>query len=276
MGMQRLHSTISDEPPARLVFPRIPGPRPPPNLSSSLLNLAFPALSVWLMPEWNDFGDIIKPWLYERVVLVSMGAASQTWGDAVGWAPPFFLPSPDNWWTELRDRVHDGLIHDHVDLPVVTYFTAGRNGLRLSGEAREELIVGLERLRNDTGIEVNILDPSALANMTGTQRMTLIARTTILLGSPSFALDDAIFLRPGATLMEFFPPGVLLHEHSLPLRQMGIQYIAWWDHQSFDGEELPPATETMPYTLNVTLGENAPLSVEMVLAAVSARVMGDL
>ncbi|KAH7098350.1 hypothetical protein BKA62DRAFT_713324 [Auriculariales sp. MPI-PUGE-AT-0066] len=276
MGMQRLHTSISDEPPRRLVFPRLPGPRLPPNLPSSLLNLAYPSLSVWMMSEWNDFGDIIKPWLYERVVLVSTGAAAATWGDAVSWAPPFFVPAPDSWWTDLRGRVYEGLIPDKTDRSVVTYYTAGRNGLRLSGAAREALIVGLERLHNDTGVEVNIVDPAVLSSKTLVERLALIARTTILLGTPSFALDDAFFLRPGTTLMEFFPPGVLLHEHSLPVKQLGIHYIAWWDDKAFDGDELPPATETMPYTANTTLGENVPLNVEMVLADISARVIGDL
>ncbi|EJD51098.1 hypothetical protein AURDEDRAFT_143041 [Auricularia subglabra TFB-10046 SS5] len=276
LGLQRLHAAVSALPPARLVMPRISGPRPPPSLDSSLLHYAFSALSVWLKPEWDDFGDIIKPWLYERVVLASMGAAAHVWGDAVSWAPPFFVPAPDNWWSAIRTRIHDGIGLPSSSVPVVTYMTQGRAGLRLGGATREALVHGLEKLAQATGAELHILDPTDTRTRSFKNRAELIARSRILIGSPSAALDDAVFLRPGATLMEFFPPGVMLHDHGLPARMMGVEYIAWWGDKSFSASDIPHAKDTMPFTNNATLGENVPLAVDAVLDAISSRISGDL
>lgn len=248
-------------------------------MDASLLHYAFPAVNVWLKPEWDDFGDIIRPWAYERVVLVSMGAASAIWGDAVSWAPPLFVPAPDAWWSAVRARVHASLAPPapaDADRPVVVYMTHGRAGLRLGPATRDALIAGLERLARNAGAEVHVLDPGAPALQTFAARAALVARARVLLGTPSPALDDAVFLRPGAALFEFFPPGVMLHEHALPARSMGLDYVAWWGGRSFGAEGLPSAREAVPYVANATLGEDIPLDVDAVLGAISARIAGEL
>lgn len=278
LGLQRLHASISPSaPPARIVFPRPGGPRAPAGMESSLLHYAFPAVNVWLKPEWDDFGDIIKPWVYERVILVSMGAASHIWGDAVSWAPPLFVPAPDTWWTSVREHVHDSLnIREDDGRPVVVYMTHGRPGLRLGPAARAKLIDGLEKLGANSGAEVHILDPTSSLLQSFGERTSLVARARVLLGTPSPALDDAVFLRPGAALFEFFPPGVMLHERGLPARSMGVDYVAWWGDRSFSGGNLPNARDTTPFATNATLGEDMPLDVDAVLSAITARISGEL
>lgn len=51
-----------------------------------------------------------------------------------------------------------------------------------------------------------------------------------MLGVTGEPLADGYYMRPSprSTLMEFFPPNIFMRDMEIPMRSIGIKYVAWW------------------------------------------------
>ncbi|KAI0642757.1 hypothetical protein C8Q79DRAFT_917243 [Trametes meyenii] len=207
------------------------------------------------------------------------------------WAASFIgLPANPSWWAPARaallrylhigDGSSDGASasaskgsslwgltkKQHTPKPVVSYVSMQHEpdgaGARLAGADHERLVSGLRKLEQEGVLgEVHILigNGSVPAHQ-WEDRMSAIARSTIVLGPYGSHLADSVFMRspleakpavkkpdgaappappPAPLLMEFFPPGTFVRDQQFAVQALGIDYVAWWNEMYFSGDSLP-------------------------------------
>ncbi|KAL1949057.1 hypothetical protein VTO73DRAFT_10863 [Trametes versicolor] len=218
---------------------------------------------------------------------------------APAWAAPFIgLSAPETWWTPVRTALLRYLhLADFAGAgdassssgslwgltkkqparkPIVSYVSmqdapAGA-GPRLSGEDHERLVRGLKALEQQGVLgEVHVLKGNGSVPATEwAERMSAIARSTILMGPYGFQLADGVFMRsplgvaaastsnkaqkqgdapqrpPAPLLMEFFPPGTFVRSQQYAMQALDIDYQAWWNGQIFTGNNLPDVASPSP------------------------------
>ncbi|KAL7277254.1 hypothetical protein ACG7TL_009107 [Trametes sanguinea] len=161
--------------------------------------------------------------------------------------------------------------------PVVSYISMddapADAGARLSHEDHERLVSGLRALERDGVLgEVHVLKGNGSVPAPEWEaRMSAIARSTIVMGPYGFHLSDSIFMRspleaehhasspsspnkkpsdapaqptPAPLLMEFFPQGTFVRDQEYAVRELGIDYIAWWGERKFSGSDLPDVSSS--------------------------------
>ncbi|TFK83076.1 hypothetical protein K466DRAFT_555640 [Polyporus arcularius HHB13444] len=229
------------------------------------------------------------------------------------WAAPFVgLNAPDGWWAPMRSallrflHIADMSLHKpsshgggfwgkskQVRKPVVSYVSMQGQpavaGPRLSVEDHQRLVSGLQKLEQDGLLgEVHVLSGNGSVSATEwEERMSAIARSTIVMGPYGDHLADGIFMRspsadgspavspagekeqPGPRslppmLMEFFPPGTFVRDQEYAMQALGIDYMAWWKEMKFAGSNLPSVSVPSPSAWNTPI----PLDVEAVLRVV--------
>ncbi|KAI0754406.1 hypothetical protein C8Q80DRAFT_1138876 [Daedaleopsis nitida] len=226
------------------------------------------------------------------------------------WAAPFVgLDAPDRWWAPMRTallrylRIDDGSSlsgssagesrglgslwgkKKEVRRPIVSYVSMQEQpmgmGPRLSGDDHERLVDGLRKLESEGVVEVHVMNGNGtVPALDWTERMSAIARSTIVIGASGHHLADAIFMRSPLAessvassadeeasrplppmLMEFFPPGTFVRDQQFAMQVLGIDYIAWWNDMKFTKDNLPAVTVTSPTSWDAHI----PINVEAVL-----------
>ncbi|KAI9065293.1 hypothetical protein FKP32DRAFT_1590774 [Trametes sanguinea] len=161
--------------------------------------------------------------------------------------------------------------------PVVSYISmedepAGA-GARLTREDHERLVSGLRALERDGVVgEVHVLRGNGSVPAPEWEaRMSAIARSSIVMGPYGFHLSDSIFMRspleaehhtpspsqsnrkssdppvqppPAPLLMEFFPQGTFVRDQEYAVRELGIDYMAWWGERKFTGSDMPDVSRS--------------------------------
>ncbi|KZT63320.1 hypothetical protein DAEQUDRAFT_815723 [Daedalea quercina L-15889] len=225
------------------------------------------------------------------------------------WAAPFVgLRMKSGWWAPVRKS-----LLSYLRLPelqgtasskgsfwsksatskhVVTYVSmqdepAGA-GPRLNSEDHAALVAGLRSLQRDGVVsEVHIVKGNGSAGMHGWEwadRMSAIARSSIVLGPYGYHLADSVFMAPPAwqsrdvaaassvvseeqeqsaapLLMEFFPPGTFVRDQEFAVRSLGMRYIAWWNERKFSGNTLPPVFQATDLYQRVPVSADAVMQV---------------
>jgi hypothetical protein len=267
-------------PPHRLIFTRIPvfsdfldtpvdpaiiRPRSETGFHPFLAKAAFPALGIMFEHDWADYHLMQVPFLLERVVIVDRAAArSLTVSDSN--AGPFAGPSVSQHWCEPVRRsltLYLGLDESmKTKNPVVTYVHSQGLAQRpqLSDRNHRELVDALQGIGSDHGYEVHVVSD------TGTgweERMSAIAKSTIILGVHGHALLDSVYMKPNGrtALMEFFPPGTFTRDREQPVRALGMRYVAWWNDRKLTDDTLPTVVEPRN-------DEEVPIDVHAVVRAI--------
>ncbi|KAI0763049.1 hypothetical protein BD413DRAFT_616506 [Trametes elegans] len=226
------------------------------------------------------------------------------------WGAPFFgLAAPENWWAPARaallrylhaaadgaagagaSRSLWGLAKKQVRKPVVAYVSmqdapAGA-GARLFDQDHERLVTGLRELERQGVLgEVHVLRGNgSVPAPEWEERMSAIARSTIVLGPYGFHLADSVFMRspleakksdpaaaagkaqkqddapkapPAPLLMEFFPTGTFVRDQQFAVQALGIDYMAWWNERYVPLTSSPRTKRVLTRAQEI-LGGNLP------------------
>ncbi|KAJ8589367.1 hypothetical protein M405DRAFT_738703 [Rhizopogon salebrosus TDB-379] len=253
-------------PPRRLFFPNIPtfkDPRPRDSdtptirhrsdsgFHSHLPKAAFPTLGLMYMEDWEDYAQMEVPFLIEKLVVADLGAAGRSTNDV----PPFAVPhlgldASTEWWEPIRQNLaHFFNGEDPAqnanslnEKPIVTYISRqdAVGGSKLRRSDHNALVAALETLRGSNNFEVYIVSSEGQ----WTERLSAVAKSTVVLGVYGESLADSVFMRPSghSTLMEFFPSGVFNRNTEIAAHSLGLRYIGWWNDQQFLSNNLPPVT----------------------------------
>jgi hypothetical protein len=227
----------------------------------ALPKAALPSLGLWHFEDWDDIVAMPVPFLIERLVLVAEVLPE--------WAGAFDgLEASEHWMAPFRRTLagHLGVSAAAMsqdsdgksagwgwksgdNKPVVVYVSKqlDATGPKMQETDHTQLVSALLKLGKDHGYEVHVVD----AQTPWEQRMHAIVRATvrvrfgslsavdssaskIVLGVTGDALTDGVYMRPSphATLMEFFPPSIFMHDMEIPTRTLGVSYMAWWKDQS--------------------------------------------
>jgi len=251
-------------PPRRLIFARMPvfsdGRIPP--VDPEIIRIrsqmgfhpfaakaAFPTLGLMFEHDWADYHSMQVPFVFERVVIADRAAAQSAADPNPVFAPPFLgLSASQHWWEPVRRSLAASLgVFDDLTKrkkPVVTYVQNQGQAHRpqLRDIDHRALVDALKEMGNDYGYEVHVVSDSG---MRWEERMSAIVKSTIMLGVHGYSLLDSIYMQPygRTTLMEFFPPGTFTRDRELPVRTLGMRYIAWWNDQKYRDDTLPEVVE---------------------------------
>ncbi|KAF9805454.1 hypothetical protein IEO21_09047 [Rhodonia placenta] len=210
------------------------------------------------------------------------------------WAAPFVgLPAPPSWWAPMRSALlsYLRLPDPHGSQPrkkvkatktALTYVSMQEEpfgaGARLLDSDHDALVAGLHALQREGVLgEVSIVKGNGSVGVHGWEwadRMSAIAKSSIVLGPYGFQLADSMFMAPPAwsppdgiipsptadsdqtpapLLMEFFPP-------------------AWWNDKKFAGNSLPPVIQPEDvHALDQRLSINADAVVQAIREEVARR-----
>jgi len=222
------------------------------------------------------------------------------------WAAPFVgLRMKAGWWTPVRNALLSYLRLPELQeatsgkssfwskkpaatRPVVTYVSMQDEpvgaGPRLNEENHAALLAGLQSLQRDGVVsEVHVVKGNGSVGVHGWEwadRMSAIARSSIVLGPCGHHLADSAFMSPPAwqgrdvaaasslagaeaeqsaapLLMEFFPPDTFVRDQEFAVRSLGMRYIAWWNDRKFAGNALPPVSRAVGPNEWVPVSANA-------------------
>ncbi|TFY65221.1 hypothetical protein EVJ58_g2103 [Rhodofomes roseus] len=176
--------------------------------------------------------------------------------------------------------------------PVVTYVSMQDEpmgaGPRLNNDNHAALVAGLQSLQRDGVVsEVHVVKGNGSVGVHGWEwadRMSAIARSSIVLGPYGYQLADSLFMSPPAwqgreiasvsstaagepeqsaapLLMEFFPPGTFVRDQEFAVRSLGMRYIAWWNDRKFTSDDLPPVFQATGPSQRIPVSANAVMQV---------------
>jgi capsular polysaccharide biosynthesis protein len=204
--------------------------------------------------------------ILDRVIFSDRSAAMK--GDAFQRsrrtaAEAFALPGSMYWWAVIRDAVtkFSGL-HEELDKPsklVITYISRQEWGRRkLIQEDHEKLVKELYKIRDEHGVEVNVVSMDKLSHA---EQLSLAGRTTIMMGVHGNGLTSLVWMKPTpqSTVIEFFYPQGFAHDYEYTTRSLGMVYHGVWNDKTFTHPELPPVGYPEGFQ-----GNNIPLSGEAV------------
>ncbi|EMD35587.1 hypothetical protein CERSUDRAFT_116315 [Gelatoporia subvermispora B] len=212
------------------------------------------------------------------------------------WAAPFVgLSAEQGWWRPVRSALLRYLrISEETgqasgrkgrkgasSKPLVTYVSMQEEpaeaGPRLLDQDHEALVAGLTSLMREGVLgEVHVVKGNgSVPGPEWDERMSAIARSSVVLGPYGLHLADSIFMSqptPTSTegqpvsslLMEFFPPGIFIRDQEFAVRSLGMRYMAWWNDRKFTGNSLPPIIRPDE---TISPGLRMPLDVTAVLNA---------
>ncbi|KAH9919805.1 uncharacterized protein B0H18DRAFT_1026300 [Fomitopsis serialis] len=310
--------------PLRLIFPNVPtfssphiplapgvDPKvhPEPRVKSFmgihplLQKAALPALGIWYTEDWQDLIAMNAPWIFDRVIIADRGASergrdlwTRGWSPASedftkraegddgkpSWAAPFVgLRMKAGWWTPVRNA-----LLSYLRLPELQEAT-------LNEDDHAALVAGLQSLQRDGVVsEVHVVKGNGSVGVHGWEwadRMSAIARSSIVLGPWGHHLADSTFMSPPAwqgrdvaaassvagaeaeqsaapLLMEFFPPDTFMRDQEFAVRSLGMRYIAWWNNRKFTANTLPPVFRA------VDPNQRVPISVDAVMQAIRDEI----
>jgi len=208
---------------------------------------SFPSATAEYSADWQDRAETGRPMLLDRVIFTDRSAvmkgtdflrtgriASET----------FALPGSTYWWSVIRGAVTKfaGLDEDLDDgsTPVITYISRQEWVRRkLIQKDHEKLVEELYKLRDQYGIEVNVV---SMDKLTHAEQLKLAARTTIMMGLHGNGLTALVWMKPTpkSTVIEFFYPGGFAHDYEYTARALGMAHYGVWNDKTFTNPEVPP------------------------------------
>ena len=149
-----------------------------------VLRSVFPSINIEYSADWQDRVDMGRPLILDRVIFSDRSAAMK--GAAYlrtrrPAAEAFALPGSTHWWSTVRNAVtkYGGMDAEleQASKPVITYISRQEWGRRkLIQEDHEKLVQELYKLRDEYGVEVNVVSMDKLSH---TEQFRLAARSTV-------------------------------------------------------------------------------------------------
>ncbi|KAG8221358.1 hypothetical protein J3R82DRAFT_1530 [Butyriboletus roseoflavus] len=203
----------------RLRFPPyvVPVPSPP-----QLLNT----------PQIGKTGRMMgRPVILDRVIFSDRAAAMT--GDAF---PNTRRPASEAFALPGKRA----LDFDEGSKHVITYVSRQEWGRRkLILEDHEKLVQELYKLRDQHGVEVNVVSMDKLSHA---EQFRLAGRTTIMMGVHGNGLTSLLWMKPSqkSTVIEFFYPGGFAHDYEYTTIALGKAYYGVWNDETFTHPDMPP------------------------------------
>lgn len=154
------------------------------SMNQWVLRSAFPSVTAEYSADWQDRAEMGRPLILDRVIFSDRSAAMK--GDAfirTGRiaSEAFALPGSVHWWNIIRGAVakFSGLDEDFdkPSTPVITYVSRQEWMRRkLIQEDHDKLVKELYKLRDQHGVEVNVV---SMDKLTHAEQLKLAARTTV-------------------------------------------------------------------------------------------------
>ncbi|KAF8995423.1 hypothetical protein BDQ17DRAFT_1310868 [Cyathus striatus] len=219
----------------------------------------------------NLVADSNKAWHFPLVLLTDRSAAHR--GEACGqrtqriaaeaWEYMVRQNGIDligRWWQIIRETVwrFSGVVFSDNDdlnvsdssqnlpLPekiVITYIsrqTVRRHLIQADHDALSDALRDLIARKRDAGKswELNIVEPEMLSK---DEQISLISKTTILLGVHGNGLTHAIFMKPTrlSAVLEIFYPGGFARDYEWTTRSLGIRHFSIWNDTYFTHPNEP-------------------------------------
>ncbi|KAH7910270.1 hypothetical protein BJ138DRAFT_130585 [Hygrophoropsis aurantiaca] len=271
-------------PPRRIFFPNIPtftgvrpdlnGPiilrhRSPSGFHPLLPKAAFPTLGLMYQEDWEDYARMQLPFVLKRVVVADKGAAARAQGGASFMAKSFSgaeMTTSQHWWEPIRRSLGNFLDVDQAmetslrgtDKPTITYISTQDtdSAPALRSVDHDALVKAIEKMGRDYSCNVNIVSSEG----SWTDRMSAIAKSTIVLGVFGDTLADSVFMKPSSHSMvvEIFAPDVFIPDAEVAVRSLGLHYVAWRDNQPFKSGSFPSTTPASSTPIrNISVDTNA-------------------
>ncbi|PBK59818.1 hypothetical protein ARMSODRAFT_1027109 [Armillaria solidipes] len=243
--------------------PMLPRPRTDTGFHPFLVKAAFPQMTVMFDQDWMDYHFMEVPYVVERMVIVDRNSGNVL--------PEVVSPY---WWEPIRKQLSTylNLENEKSKKKVITYVHRQNQypqydwdppTPKLRTEDHELLVKKLEKMAYSYGHEFNVV--SALDFETSWHdRISSIARSTVLLGAHGSDLMDGMFMRrtPQTTVIEFFPQDRFVRDRATMAHGLGMHYVAWCNDQKYTSDNLPPISK--PENDEATLTVNADLVVQTV------------
>jgi hypothetical protein len=208
--------------------------------------------------EWDYRMSLKRPFVLEYVVLGDRAA----WHRGPFWKWPgveFPLVVRDGWWEPVRQSVVAFALPPTGKTtpgpPVITYISRQKTGRRLKVADHTSLVKELRNLGQEYGYEVcdfisqwivlkhlQIQIP-LMEEMGREDQITLLSRTTILLGVHGNGLSGQMWLEPSprTTVIEIFFPTGFAYDYEYTARSLGHKHYGIWDDKYFTAPDLPPS-----------------------------------
>ena len=149
-----------------------------------VLRTVFPSATVEYSVDWLDRAEMGAPVILDRVIFSDRSAAMKGYAfqrSGRTASEAFALPGSVHWWTMIRGAVtkFSGLDEelDRASIPVITYISRQEWGRRtLIQEDHEKLVKELYKIRDEHGVEVNVVSMDKLSHA---EQLRLAGRTTV-------------------------------------------------------------------------------------------------
>ena len=149
-----------------------------------VLRSVFPSVTAEYSADWQDRVDMGRPLILDRVIFSDRSAAMK--GDTFlrtrrTASETFALPGSTHWWSTVRNAVtkYSGMDAEleQASKLVITYVSRQEWGRRkLIQEDHEKLVRELYKLRDEYGVEVNVVSMDKLSHA---EQFRLAARSTV-------------------------------------------------------------------------------------------------
>ncbi|KAG8216197.1 hypothetical protein J3R82DRAFT_8223 [Butyriboletus roseoflavus] len=217
------------------------------SMNQWVLRSVFPSVTAEYSADWQDRAEMGRPVILDRVVFSDRAAAingkTQKKTGRIA-AEAFALPGSVHWWTTIRgavtkfSRLDEGFNDDGSKL-VITYISRQEWGRRkLIPEDHEKLVEELYKLRDQHGVEVNVVSMDKLSHA---EQFRLAARTTIMMGVHGNGLTSLVWMKPNpqSTVIEFFYPNGFARDYEYTARSLGMVHYGVWNDKTFTNPEVP-------------------------------------
>ncbi|KAH0829221.1 hypothetical protein J3R83DRAFT_2785 [Lanmaoa asiatica] len=209
------------------------------SMNQWVLRSAFPSATAEYSTDWQDRAEMGRPVILDRVIFSDRAAAMK--------------------------GLDEGF--DEGSKPVITYVSRQEWGRRkLIQEDHEKLVKELYKLRDQHGVEVNVVSMDKLSHA---EQLRLAARTTIMMGVHGNGLTSLVWMKPSpqSTVIEFFYPGGFARDYEYTSRALGMVHYGIWDDKTFTNPEVPPVKYPEGFQ-----GNSIPLNGEIVAKLCSERL----
>lgn len=247
-------------------------------MNQYVLRAVFPSAILEFSDTWEERASLKnKTFVLDRVVFSDRVAAMHSEvfvkTDRIA-SVAYQLKSNFGWWNTIRMPVLEYSkvrINDVAPpVPVITYISRqgwGRRMLREHDHMR--LVVGLYKLRDRLGYEVNIVE---LDRLSRAEQVRLAARTTIMMGVHGNGLTSLLWMKPSrrATVIEFFYPKGFAMDYQWTAEALGIKHYGVWDKETFTSPNVPPRAYPEGFQ-----GNDIPVDAPTVLDLIERRLSPD-
>ncbi|KAL7415065.1 hypothetical protein BDY24DRAFT_383603 [Mrakia frigida] len=235
-------------PPARIIFPHAFEDqwRDKTGLNAWLTKMAFPGMAAQFKSDWDDWSVSGMTLMLERAVLVDRSAGNR--GTAcIGPRKRMMkmnsdildiAPASPNWYQPVRQAVLRAISAPAppsvLERPIIVYITRQGSGRSLADQDHTALVEALDNFRDRAEVHV-----AQMQTKTKEEQITLMSRTTILIGVHGNGLSHLVWMdpTPKSTVIEIFPSGLdgpssqgFNYDYALPAMSLGIKHYSVSDN----------------------------------------------